>query len=160
MTTPHEPPRPYGPRRRTLRIAGVIAAALLVLGCSNPGADNDQADRDSANRAAASATTAPTTRPATTAPTTEATTTKPAPTKTTPAPVEVSDGNYTVGEDIPPGRYKVTERANDMCYWSRTDADDANDIIDNGIGGGFPSFTAKKGEALEISGCPLFRLVK
>jgi len=161
--TPHEPPRPFGPRtrRRTAVVAAVIVAALTIIGCASaPETDDEQAAQDTANRAAAStpattpATTAPTTAPATT----EATTAPPAaPTKTTPAPILVPDGNYTVGEDMPAGRYKVVERAGEYCYWSRTKGDD---IIDNGIGGGFPSFTTKAGESVEISGCPEFRKVK
>jgi glucose/arabinose dehydrogenase len=158
--TPHEPPRPFGPRtrRRALVFAGLIVAAVTIIGCASaPASDDEQAAQDTANRAAASAPAA-TTQATTTTPTTEATTAPAAPTKTTPAPILITDGTYTVGEDMPAGRYKVTERAGDACYWSRTRGD--SDIIDNGLGGGFPSFTTKTGETVEISGCPEFRKVK
>jgi glucose/arabinose dehydrogenase len=157
--TPHEPPRPFGPRtrRRALVFAGLIVAAVTIIGCASaPAPDDEQAAQDTANRAAASAPAA--TTQATTTPTTEATTAPAAPTKTTPAPILITDGTYTVGEDMPAGRYKVTERAGDACYWSRTRGD--SDIIDNGLGGGFPSFTTKTGETVEIMGCPEFRKVK
>lgn len=142
-------------------LAGVIAAAIAGDG-GNPGDRTAQQVQDDANRRAAAAATSSPTPAATTPPTTAPTTTTkaPPPVKTTPPPVELTDGVYIIGEDAPAGRYKVTERAGSMCYWSRTDADDSNDIKDNHLGGGFPSFTARRGEAVEISNCPPFRKVK
>lgn len=154
MTTTHDPQRPYGPRhtgrRRALIVAAAVAAGLVALACANPSTDDPaQSQQDASNRAAATATSAA-------APTAQTTTA--APTKTSPAPVTLTNGVYTIGEDAPAGRYKVTERAPADCYWSRTKG---QDIIDNGLGGGFPSFTTKTGETVEIMGCPDFaRLAK
>ena len=166
---PQQPPPAPAPRR-TGRIVAIVVAAVLALCVGVPvviaiaaGADTERphtlTDQDAANRAAAAApSTSPTA--ATTAPSSPAaTTTAPKPTKpvkTTPPPVIIGDGIYRVGEDIPAGRYKVVERADSYCYWSRTRN---GDIIDNGLGGGFPSFTTRKGEDVEISTCPEFKRV-
>lgn len=164
------PPPRTGPRVGRIigfTLAGVVA--LCVAGGVVVAAVADQpttpaavADQDDANRAAA-ATTAPTSAAATTAPPATGkaqppavATTAPKPTKTTPPPVIISDGTYRVGEDIPAGRYKVTERAEAGCYWSRTKN---GDIIDNSLAGGFPSFTVRKGEDVEIMGCPDFKRI-
>ena len=180
--SPHRPygagdtPAPYPQQapapapRRTGRIVAIVVAAVLTLCVGVPvviaiaaGGDTEQphtlTDQDAANRAAAAAaSTSPAAAPATTAPSSPAaTTTAPKPTKTTKPPVIIGEGIYRVGEDIPPGRYKVVERAAADCYWSRTRG---TDIIDNSIAGGFPSFTARKGEDVEIgSSCPEFKRV-
>lgn len=162
---------------RTSRSAGKIVAAvvagLFALCCAGgviaavaSGGDQDNrtaTTQDDTNRQAAAAPSTSATGPASAATSSPAATkaAPPAkPTKTTPPPVILSEGIYVVGEDIPPGRYKVVERAGSGCYWSRKDADDTTNIIDNSIGGGFPQFTAKRGEQVEVAGCPDFRKIK
>lgn len=170
----YPPYQPTGPARRggagrvVLIVVGVVLALCVggtVLAVALSGGDDDKPNalsaQDQANRrAAATATSSPT--PTTAAPT--ATKTSPAaaptttkPTKATPEPVVIGEGIYRVGEDIPAGRYKVVERAEGDCYWSRTKGDN---IIDNSIAGGFPSFTTRKGEDVEIgAGCPEFKRI-
>lgn len=157
------------------KLYGAIAAGVLALCCvggvvtaavTSDTTDRTTTQQDDANRAAALApspsTTTTTPPPASTSssPSAAPTTTSAKPTPTTPPPVLISDGTYLVGEDMPPGRYKVTERATELCYWARLDGDDPTDIIDNHIGGGFPQFTAKRGEQIDISSCPDFRKIK
>jgi hypothetical protein len=145
-------------------IGGSVIAAIA--GSDDP-KNAGTITQDEANRRAALAETSTSPSPAvtTTAPAAKPTTSAPAPkptktTKPTPPPVEIGEGVYLVGEDIPAGRYKVIERADSGCYWSRT-RPDSDDIIDNSLAGGFPAFTAKKGEQVEIGyACPPFRLVK
>jgi hypothetical protein len=132
-----------------------VFAAVLSAG-SDDTAPRALVERDEANRAAASASPAPTittTTPAAAPTTTAPTTTRPA--ATTPPPIRVGEGIYRVGEDIPAGRYKVVERAGADCYWARSKGEN---LIDNSLAGGFPSFTARTGEDVEIGfGCPEFQ---
>jgi len=153
-------------KRSWPKVAGVVAVVLLLLcgvGALIAGMTDDPAEtaQDAANRGVATLTTvapAPAVTVTVTA-TTAAPAVAPKATKTTPPPVIIGDGIYTVGEDIPAGRYKVVERAGEGCYWARLDAADTSDIKDNHIGGGFPAFTTHKGEAVEITGCPDFKRV-
>ncbi len=147
-------PYPPNPKRstagRTLAIiAGVVVLlcllggiALAIAGGDGTNRDPDTAAQDAANRSAAAT---PTTTPS-------------AARSSAPSAVRVDDGTYTVGEDVPPGRYKATERAGELCYWELTGP--AEGDLDNGVGGGFPTFTAKRGQTLQISSCPPFELRK
>jgi hypothetical protein len=67
----------------------------------------------------------------------------------------IEDGVWTVGEDIPAGTYKVTEKISGMCYWAITKSGtNGSDIIDNDIpSGGLPRVTIKKGQDFETNGC-------
>ncbi|MCR6711412.1 MAG: hypothetical protein NVV57_01410 [Demequina sp.] len=67
------------------------------------------------------------------------------------------DGDYVVGEDVPPGTYTTRKRVKD-CYWERTDLH--GNILDND----FVTFAAKgltvtlrKGESFSTSGCGEWR---
>lgn len=158
---PGTPPPGYGypppvaapaPRRTGRIVLWVVLGVMALCGIGVVGAiaagtdtprDNQLAAQDDANRGAAAGTSSP----AAAAPSTG---------KSTPAQVVVPAGTYTVGEDIPPGRYKSPERAGDLCYWQVSGS--GGDLLDNGLGGGFPSFTVKRGQQLETHGCPDFVL--
>jgi hypothetical protein len=159
MTQPPHPgqyPVPPAPRKSRTGVIIAVVAALVVLLCSGAVAalvaagddgsavDDARAAADRANAQAASA------RPS--SPPGRATTKAPANTD-----VVIGNGTYRVGEDIPPGRYKVTERADDLCYWERSKG--IGNTIANNIGGGFPQFTARNGEDITIQQCPDFRLL-
>ncbi|WP_402464165.1 hypothetical protein [Isoptericola aurantiacus] len=67
----------------------------------------------------------------------------------------ISDGTWTVGDDVEPGTYRITEAVTGDCYWavyrSGTNKDDivANDIVS----GGFPTVTLRDGQDFESSRC-------
>jgi hypothetical protein len=145
-------PPPVPPPRRTGRIVLWIVLGFLALcgigvigaiaTAGNAPRDEQLAAQDDTNRAAAGTSSAPAAKPSNA--------------KSTPAQVVVPAGTYTVGEDIPPGRYKTAERAGDLCYWQVSGS--GGDLLDNGFGGGFPSFTVKRGQQVETHGCPDFVL--
>lgn len=155
--TPHpgQYPVPPAPRKsRTGIIIGVVVvlvvllcsgavAALVAAGDDGSAGDDARAAADRANAQAASA----------------GATSRPGKATKTPANTDVVIGNgtYRVGEDIPPGRYKVTERAEELCYWERSKG--IGNTVANNIGGGFPQFTARNGEDVTIQQCPEFRLL-
>lgn len=164
---PNYPPPsgPYGytgmptpqPRKSRTGLVIAIAAGVVVMltlcvafAIANPSAPTAPAatsSQDDTNKRAASATspaTAPSSAPAAAAPT-----------KTTPDAVRVGEGTYTAGEDIPPGRYKTGERAGETCYW---EVNTGESIVANNLGGGFPTFTVKKGQQVQIARCPEFLL--
>lgn len=164
---PYYPPGPPPPRKSNaakyiavtvgvflLLCLGGIAVTAIVGPPTEPAPT--VAAQDDANRRAAS-----TSASSSPAPSPAAASSSPAkPTKGVPKPPEailLSDGVYTVGEDIPAGRYKVDERADDTCYWSLTRR---GDLVDNFFGGGFPSFTVRAGDEIEVEGCPNFRKIK
>lgn len=79
--------------------------------------------------------------------------TPPAP--ATPAVPTIEDGIWTVGLDIPAGRYRVTSAVGGRCYWkiSKSGTNGA-DIIANDIpGGGRPTVTLKAGQDFTSSDC-------
>lgn len=61
------------------------------------------------------------------------------------------DGNYIVGVDIPPGRYRSSGQG-DSCYWERLTAD-GSDIIDNYIGNAPAIATVREGELFQTTRC-------
>lgn len=69
----------------------------------------------------------------------------------------VTDGVWTVAEDIPAGTYKVTAPipADALCYWGIYKAGtNKRDIIANDIPqGGQPKVTLKAGQEFETTGC-------
>lgn len=64
-------------------------------------------------------------------------------------------GTWTVGVDVAPGTYRVTEAVNDMCYWGITvTGSNGGNIIENDIvTGGFPQVTISEGQTFESSRC-------
>lgn len=74
---------------------------------------------------------------------------------------EVDDGVWTVGVDLPAGKYRTTEAVSSDCYWSITKTGtNGSDIVQNGIpGGGRPSVTLKKGQDFETQRCGTWRKV-
>lgn len=158
-TDPSFPPNQPPPRKRrtgrALLIAVLVGVVLLcgiggiavIAGGGDSNNDPEITAQDDTNRAAArTSSAAPPAGKATTAPTTSATL----------VAVRVDDGTYTVGEDIPAGSYKVVERAGELCYWQLEGPNEGD--LDNGVGGGFPTFTAKRGQKLTIMSCPAFEL--
>jgi hypothetical protein len=84
--------------------------------------------------------------------------TAPAPAKTTPkvtaVAVQIFDGIWTVGVDIPAGRYRVTANVSSDCYWAIYKTGDNSDIIDNDLpGGGRPQVTLKVGQDFKTQDC-------
>lgn len=81
------------------------------------------------------------------------------PTPAVPAVPEITDGIWTVGEDIPAGTYKVTEPITDSCYWSITrTGSNGSDIIENDLpSGGLPRVTIKRGQDFETNRCGTWR---
>jgi hypothetical protein len=70
----------------------------------------------------------------------------------------IESGIWTVGIDVEPGTYRVSEALSGYCYWAiyRTGTS-GGDIIDNdGPTGGFPTVTLSAGQDFENSGCGTF----
>lgn len=67
----------------------------------------------------------------------------------------VSDGTWTVGEDIKPGTYRAKEAVGSRCYWGvYRSGTNGSDIIDNDIpGGGKPTVKLAKGQDFKSSNC-------
>ncbi|GAA1859117.1 hypothetical protein GCM10009715_03320 [Paeniglutamicibacter psychrophenolicus] len=67
----------------------------------------------------------------------------------------VSDGMWTVGEDIKPGTYRTTGSVGSRCYWGiYRSGSNGDDIIDNDIpGGGKPTVRLSKGQDFKSSNC-------
>lgn len=77
--------------------------------------------------------------------------------------VNVQDGTWTVGVDIPPGTYKVAQPIGDgLAYWSiTTTGSNGQDIVANGAPeGGRPQVTLKKGQDFETRGCGTWVKIK
>ncbi|WP_102508193.1 hypothetical protein [Sanguibacter massiliensis] len=70
------------------------------------------------------------------------------------------DGIWTVGEDIKPGRYKVTEAVGGSCYWSITrTGSNGDDIIENDIvTGGRPAVVLRTGQDFTSNRCGTWML--
>lgn len=65
----------------------------------------------------------------------------------------ITEGTWTVGTDIEPGTYKVTEPVTD-CYWSITTTGSNGDIVDNDIvTGGLPQVTLSEGTDFTSNRC-------
>ncbi|RAX48243.1 hypothetical protein DQ353_16285 [Arthrobacter sp. AQ5-05] len=67
----------------------------------------------------------------------------------------VSDGTWTVGEDIKPGTYRAKETVGSRCYWGvYRSGTNGSDIIDNDIpGGGKPTVNLARGQDFKSSNC-------
>lgn len=68
---------------------------------------------------------------------------------------EFGNGTWTVGRDIQPGRYRVTDSVSDGCYWavlkSKTNGDDI--LSNDNVASGKPNVTLKKGQDFTTSDC-------
>jgi hypothetical protein len=70
----------------------------------------------------------------------------------------IGTGIWTVGVDVEPGTYRVSESLTGYCYWAiyRTGSN-GRDIIENdGPTGGFPTVTLSVGQDFENSRCGTF----
>ncbi|WP_147251474.1 hypothetical protein [Blastococcus sp. TBT05-19] len=70
----------------------------------------------------------------------------------------ITNGIWTVGVDVEPGTYRVSQPLTGYCYWAiyRTGSN-GDDIIENdGPEGGFPTVTLSAGQDFENSGCGTF----
>lgn len=67
----------------------------------------------------------------------------------------VSDGTWTVGDDIKPGTYRATSNVGSRCYWGiYRSGSNGSDIIENDIpGGGKPTVKLSKGQDFKSSNC-------
>lgn len=64
-----------------------------------------------------------------------------------------SDGTWSVGVDMPAGKYRTTTATSD-CYWSITKTGtNGEDIVSNHVGGGHLTVTLKTGQDFETMGC-------
>lgn len=92
------------------------------------------------------------------------TVTAPAPKVSTPAPkpkpaglpTTIEEGQWEVGVDVAPGRYKTTAAvdADGMCYWKITTTGKPDNIVNNDIvSGGKPVVTIKKGQDFTTQDC-------
>jgi hypothetical protein len=72
----------------------------------------------------------------------------------------IEDGVWTVGTDIPAGKYRVTANlgADDTCYWAITKTgSNGSDIIANDLPqGGRPQVTLKKGQDFATERCGIW----
>jgi len=68
---------------------------------------------------------------------------------------QITDGIWTVGEDVKPGKYKVIDPVVDDCYWAiLKSGTNGRDIIANDLpSGGRPSVTLRKGQDFETNRC-------
>lgn len=157
------------PRRKSnvLAVAVGIAVATVALLCGlgaclagAPPAEPRPTGVESSATKASSAPSpdSPTTSPATTQGPSPVIPTLPPVEDAKKAPVKIQgDDIVHVGEDVPPGTYRVTERvgAGENCYWKKSTDSEGSDIIDNDIvNGGRPQVTLKKGQWFETSRCP------
>lgn len=67
----------------------------------------------------------------------------------------ISDGTWTVGEDIKAGTYRTASAVSSRCYWGiYRSGSNGSDIIDNDIPkGGRPTVTLSKGQDFKSSNC-------
>lgn len=67
----------------------------------------------------------------------------------------VSDGTWSVGDDIKPGSYRATADVGSTCYWAiYSSGSNGGDIIENDIpGGGRPTVKLSKGQDFKSSRC-------
>lgn len=116
----------------TIGLAAVIAAFLIA--CGGTPASKPTAAPAATVTAAPSASAAPATPAA-------------------PAVPTVTDGTWTVGEDMPAGTYKTTGSSDD-CYWAiLKSGTNGADIIKNDIGGGNLRVTLKAGQDFKTQRC-------
>jgi hypothetical protein len=162
----YPPPTPteyYGPRppvgpaervkkpRRRIVVPTVIGAAAffigLGVGLGAGGGDATSSPTPGTTEVVTVVVTAPPT--AVSEPAAEVTT-KPAA-----AAVTVEDGIWTVGVDIPAGKYRTTAPVSGDCYWAITKSGtNGEDIISNDLpSGGRPQVTVKKGQDFNTQGC-------
>lgn len=80
-----------------------------------------------------------------------------------PADVITGDGDYEVGVDIVPGKYKTAGSAQGeafSCYWQRSPVGNQSQITANDIGNGPKTVTVKAGEIFSVARCGTWTLVK
>jgi hypothetical protein len=66
----------------------------------------------------------------------------------------IGDGMWTVGLDIAAGTWRPAQPAGGDCYWAvLAGGTNADEIIDNGLGGGRPAVTVSRGQVFEVSRC-------
>ena len=153
---PEQVPVPAKKKRPILLIMLVAVLGVLALcvgGTVIIGLATDNAEKAAGTPAV---TTTAGAQPAVvaTTPAAPAPTTKPAP-PPPPAPPSVEDGVWTVGTDMPAGRYRTTANVQSGCYWAITKTGtNGQDIIANGLpSGGRPSVTLKVGQDFETQDC-------
>jgi hypothetical protein len=133
----------------------VALAALLVgiaIGAASADGDGSSTTAVTAGGSTASALPAPTVTVTEEVPGPETTATVTA----EPAGPEhvIEEGQWEVGADIKPGRYKVIDPVTGNCYWKISPTGNPGDIIDNDIvTGGKPTVTLKQGQDFTNRGC-------
>lgn len=80
--------------------------------------------------------------------------------ETLPANKKIEEGTWTVGVDVLPGTYRVSEPVtSDMgCYWAiLKSGTNGNDIVANdNVSGGRPTISIRNGQDVENSDCGTF----
>lgn len=65
----------------------------------------------------------------------------------------ITEGTWTVGSDVQPGRYRTTTAVAGDCYWE-IDRGPGGGIVDNDIvTGGFPTVTLSAGQTFKTQDC-------
>jgi len=74
---------------------------------------------------------------------------------------EVDDGVWAVGDDLPAGTYRTTDKVSSRCYWeiSKTGSGGADIVANDLPGGGRPQVTLKKGQTFKTDNCGTWRKV-
>lgn len=147
-------------RRRWPHVVGYAATALIGIGIGGAGGSNQGVQTvagPSASTVTATSTTTVTASAAT--PSKVAAPTSAAPKVT--AVTTITDGTWTVGDDIPPGTYKVSVpiAADQTCYWAITKTgSNGEGIVANDFGGkGRPRVTLKRGQDFETNDCGVWQ---
>lgn len=150
----YPPMPPPKPKRRTGLIVGLVAGVIVLLClCGGIAASFVGGDSVKPETTTSDGETTKAEEPVTTE-----SPASPKPTK--PAVPTIEDGYWVVGEDVPPGTYKVTAAASDDCYWAIYKSDtNGDEIIDNYLGGGRPKVTLKKGQDFETARCGTWKKV-
>jgi hypothetical protein len=68
----------------------------------------------------------------------------------------IADGQYIIGKDVQPGRYKSAGPSDDslgICYWDTSKDGTANTIVDQGVEKGQAYATLRPGQYFKTSGC-------
>lgn len=138
-------------------VGAAVVGLLVGVGIGGANASDDGTAASASGSTSRSTSTVTTKATVTAGPTpTSTVTVKATVTAAPPAPkAAISDGTWTVGEDIKAGTYKTIDAVEEGCYWAITKAGtNGDDIISNDLpSGGHPKVTLKKGQVFESGDC-------
>jgi hypothetical protein len=147
MPTPVVPKKRVHPLSIVLAVVGGVALLCgAVLAIGSFAASNKAATASSSPSTVFVYVTPPAAQP-----------TRPAAPTTPPPPVvpTVDDGTWTVGTDLPAGKYRTKANVGSDCYWAiLKSGTNGADIVSNDIpGGGRPTVTLSAGQDFKTSRC-------